>query len=159
MNKPSYLSDKDISSEKERVFQFIKPKTNSVHLSTLKKRLQQIMQDKVFVFRDKIGLRQAIHEIQKIKKGCHQISTPIFEQFNIEWINAIEFKYTVEAAEIIAKSALMREESRGFHFRRDYPEEDNKNWLKHVVSKFEDGHLITYTVPVDMSRVKPGDSL
>jgi succinate dehydrogenase/fumarate reductase flavoprotein subunit len=60
----------------------------------------------------------------------------------------------VEAAEMIVRSALAREESRGSHYREDFPEEDNRNGLKHTVVKREEGHLNMGSVPVELDRMR-----
>jgi succinate dehydrogenase / fumarate reductase, flavoprotein subunit len=46
---------------------------------------------------------------------------------------AIEWPIMVEIAEAVCRSALLRMESREAHYRRDYPEEDDKDWLKNIV--------------------------
>jgi succinate dehydrogenase/fumarate reductase flavoprotein subunit len=61
----------------------------------------------------------------------------------------------IEGAEIIAKSALFREESRGFHYRKDFENKDNKKWLKHTVARFEEGRLRIDSAPVVLDRMKP----
>jgi succinate dehydrogenase/fumarate reductase flavoprotein subunit len=60
-------------------------------------------------------------------------------------------------AEITFRSALMRTESRGMHYREDYPKQDDKNWLKWVIAKQEAGKMILSTepVPIDKYKIKP----
>ncbi len=153
--KSGEFSGCHIDLEKEKVFRFLEPKSNPISLTQLKKQLQQVMQDYVFVARDKIGLVEAIKQIRAIKKDISRICVPDFKRFNLEWMKAIEFSLMIEAAEIITESALAREESRGFHYRRDFPEKDNKRWLKHTVAKLEGGHLRVYSTPVALDRMKP----
>ncbi|MFC2045020.1 succinate dehydrogenase/fumarate reductase flavoprotein subunit, partial [Chloroflexota bacterium] len=68
-----------------------------------------------------------------------------------------EAKSMAVCAEMTLRSALMRTESRGWHFREDYPEQDDKNWLKWVIVKREDGKMVVSTepIPIDKYRFKP----
>jgi len=145
----------EIKWEKERVFQFLEKKENPVSVMELKKRLQQIMQDHLFIIRGRDGLSQAIKEIRAIKKEVSRISVPPFKRFNLEWIRAIEFSLMIEVAEIVVESGLVREESRGFHYREDFPKEDNEKWLRHTVVKWEEGRHEIDSLPVVLDRLKP----
>ncbi|HJX12960.1 MAG TPA: FAD-binding protein [Dehalococcoidales bacterium] len=141
--------------EKRRLYGFLAPKKDPLSAGRLKKRLQQIMQDKVFIFRDGPSLKKAIEEIREIKKELPRVSVPNFKRFNLEWGQAIELSEMLTAAEIIAESALFREESRGAHYRRDFPGRDDARWLKHTSAKLEGGRLRMATAPVVLDRLKP----
>jgi succinate dehydrogenase/fumarate reductase flavoprotein subunit len=51
-------------------------------------------------------------------------------------------------SEIICRGALLRTESRGSHYRSDFPEEDNVNWLKNIVVSQDSGQMILKSIPV-----------
>jgi succinate dehydrogenase/fumarate reductase flavoprotein subunit len=144
-----------IGRDKERIFGFLKPKRDPVSLGVLKTRLQQEMERDVFIYRDKRGLERAVEEILKIKEEITRIQVHPFKRFNLEWIRAIEFSMMIEGAEIIARSALYREESRGFHYRRDFENRNDKRWLKHTVARLQEDSLILDTAPVVLDRMKP----
>jgi succinate dehydrogenase/fumarate reductase flavoprotein subunit len=63
----------------------------------------------------------------------------------------------VLCAEMLFRAALMRTESRGWHYREDYPEMDNKNWLKWIIVKQVDGEMKLFTepVPIEKYKIKP----
>ncbi len=149
------ISDEAVEIEKKKVFGFLQPKANSVSVGELKKLLQQVMQDHVFIIRNADGLREAIKQIHRIKEEVPNISVPDFKRFNLDWVRAIEFSLMVESAKIIAQSALIRDESRGSHYREDFPKENNEKWLKHTLAKLENGRLNISSIPVDLSRIKP----
>lgn len=144
-----------VEIEKQNVFKFIQTKENPVALVELKKELTRIMDDDVFVFRDKKGLEHACRAIREIKQKVPRLAIPGFKRFNLDWMRAIEFSLMVAVAESIAQSALAREESRGFHCRRDFPDEDNQNWLKHTIARQDAGELKIETLPVELDRLTP----
>jgi len=149
------LSVEDVETEQERVFSFLREKKNAISLTDLKRRLQQVMADKVFVIRDKRGLEQALCDIRSIKADVSRLGVARFRRFNLEWARAIEFSLMVEVAEVTAASALARKESRGFHLRWDFPEQDDERWLRHTVASLKNKKLIIGTQPVELYRMKP----
>ena len=68
-----------------------------------------------------------------------------------------EVKSMAICAELTFRAALKRSESRGFHFREDFPERDDKNWLKWIVVKQNNGEMVVSTepVPIEKYRYKP----
>ena len=58
-------------------------------------------------------------------------------------------------SEMVCKSALLRTESRGSHWRPDHPKEDNANWLKNIVIRKEKGEMMIDKHPVQMEYVSP----
>jgi succinate dehydrogenase/fumarate reductase flavoprotein subunit len=119
----------------------------------LKRRIQKLAYENVGVLRDGQRLENAIEEIQKIKKESMQIFTQAKNlTYNLEWVDALQVKNMLLTLEMIARSALMRTESRGVHYRRDYPREDNKNWLKNIVLRRAGKEMQLETVPVAVTK-------
>ena len=70
-----------------------------------------------------------------------------------EWVMALENESMVLVLELIARASLMREESRGAMYRRDYPETDNGEWLKNIIVNQADGRAVLRTQPVVTNEV------
>ncbi len=123
----------------------------------IRTKLAELMWEKVGIFRTGKQLQEAVSEIDRIRneempKLC---ATSHGTRYNHEWIKAFEVENLVLTAEMIARAALMREESRGAHYRRDFPETDNKNWFANIVIKQENDRMTFKKVPVVVTILKP----
>ena len=78
--------------------------------------------------------------------------------FNTELVSALELEYMLDLAEVILRSALQRNESRGAHQRTDYPDRDDERFLAHSLAhRAEDGSARIEPLPVTITRWPPGD--
>jgi succinate dehydrogenase/fumarate reductase flavoprotein subunit len=150
------LQRDQVEHEEEQLHRFMEAKEKPLSVTALKNRLKEVMERYVFVVRNKEGLTEALGEIDVIEGDTARLQVPRFTRFNLEWMRAIEFPFLVEAARIVARSALHREESRGFHYRSDFPQEDNARWLRHTVIRLREGRPAVTTVPVALSHLRPG---
>lgn len=75
--------------------------------------------------------------------------------FNIELQWALEVGFMLELSEIITKGALLRKESRGAHYRIDFPERDDTNFLKHTMARYTVNGPEFYYIPVTITKWKP----
>jgi len=75
--------------------------------------------------------------------------------YNKEWIDALELENTVHLLEAAVKSALDRTESRGVHYREDYPDTDNDNWVKESIVKLEGSALEIHHRPAVTDTLTP----
>jgi succinate dehydrogenase/fumarate reductase flavoprotein subunit len=148
------LPKEQVDQEEEHLRRFMEPKSKPLPLTTLKDRLKQVMERHVFVVRNKEGLTQVLREIDAIEGDLARLQVPRFSRFNLEWARAIEFSYVLEAARIVARSALVREESRGFHYRSDFPREDNARWLRHTTARMDQGNVLIGSAPVVLDHIK-----
>ena len=123
----------------------------------VKNRLAELMWEKVGIFRTRSELQEAVTEIERIRrKEMPQLYVEgTGRRYNHEWIKALEVENMVLTAEAIAKAALMREESRGAHYRRDFPKTDNKNWLVNIIVRNDNGVMTFGITPVVVTLLKP----
>ena len=121
----------------------------------IRKDLQMHMDENVGVFRTRAGLEMAIEEIhgyQARYKNLHIDDTGL--RWNTDLMEAWELGNLLSLAEVTAISALARTESRGAHYREDYPNRDDQNFLKHSLTWTNGQQRIAYK-PVHMGRYEP----
>ncbi len=105
----------------------------------LKKEMQQIMMDKVGIFRNETDLVQAVEEL----KVLHQRSKNValrnkISSSNPELVEAIRVPKMIKLAQCVAYGAMLRKESRGAHAREDFPERNDRDWLKRTLTYWKD---------------------
>lgn len=125
----------------------------------LKKRVQEIAYDEVGPLRESRMLQKAIREIEIIveKELPHVCTSAKNLVYNREWIDALQVENMLQTLQLIAMSALMRTESRGNHYRRDYPAIDNKKWLKNIIAKRVEREIRLSTRPVPITKLRPSE--
>lgn len=106
-------------------------------------KLREVMWLNAGIVRDGAKLRQALAEISELKGKLPRLHTPSGRKM----LEALELSMALETAEMICRAALERKESRGAHYRTDYPDED-KGWLRIVVSRGTGGEMRITTEPV-----------
>ncbi|MCK5724131.1 MAG: succinate dehydrogenase/fumarate reductase flavoprotein subunit, partial [Gammaproteobacteria bacterium] len=76
-------------------------------------------------------------------------------RFNTDLLEALELESLLGLADVILASAIARKESRGAHFREDYPIRDDKNWLKHTLAQKTDNGPRLFYKPVTITKFEP----
>ncbi|MEK6862097.1 MAG: hypothetical protein AABY07_09105, partial [Nanoarchaeota archaeon] len=102
----------------------------------------------VGIIRNRKSLEKALRDIQHIKKKIKKISVNGSKSYNHEWVQYIDILAMIPVCEAVIKSALFRKESRGAHYRTDYPNKDDKKWLKNILIKLSKGRIILSTKSV-----------
>ncbi|NYB27205.1 MAG: fumarate reductase subunit A [Methanobacteriaceae archaeon] len=118
------------SAEQERIQSLFKD--GEYYPFEIRKELQEIMWKNVAIIRDQEGLKTAIARIKELKKMLENVKVPNVDVYNKDLQDALEAEKLLEVALLTAESALIREESRGAHFRGDYPETRDE-WKKSIV--------------------------
>ncbi|MCS7223341.1 MAG: succinate dehydrogenase flavoprotein subunit [Armatimonadetes bacterium] len=110
-------------------------KTNGTErIGRIRQELQEVMMDQAGVWRTGDGLSQALDKVRSLKERLfHLRLDDTGRLFNLDLLEAMELTYLLDCAEALVVSALNRTESRGAHYRDDYPERDDANWLRHTL--------------------------
>jgi succinate dehydrogenase / fumarate reductase flavoprotein subunit len=126
------------------------------NVDRLRRRMQSLMMEVGSVFRSEKGLKKGIDEVRALRKAYEDIEiVDKGKAFNYEVMEAIELGHQLDLSEVILVSALKRKESRGAHFREDFPARDDRDYLKHsLVSNTAKGPSVKYK-PVKITRFQP----
>jgi succinate dehydrogenase / fumarate reductase, flavoprotein subunit len=150
------LTEAHLGPSRERI-ERIKNSKGKERVAALRAELQQSMMDNASVFRTGELLCKQVEVLKELMDRYKNIAIDDKgEAYNTELVEALELGYLLEVSEALVHSALNRTESRGAHAREDYPERDDRNWLKHTLAyKVEDGKVAFRYKPVVLGRFEP----
>ena len=116
-------------------------------IGQIRAELRDTMMDKCGVFRTDEQLHEALAEVKAYQERYARASIDDHGQtFNTDLLDAVELGHMLEYAEVIVTGAIARQESRGGHARRDFPERDDENWFKHTLAyREDDGPRLEYS--------------
>ena len=119
--------------------------------------MKKVMFDDMGIFRSGKGMQNALNVVRELKERYKYVSiTDDGTIFNMELMNVWELGNLLDLAEVTTVSALARTESRGGHSREDYPDRDDKNWLKHSMAWVRDNGMIDLKYkPVVITKFEP----
>jgi succinate dehydrogenase / fumarate reductase flavoprotein subunit len=104
--------------------------------------LQTTMQDLVGIVRSQHEMENALTELERLKHRAERVGVPGNREYNPGWHTALDLRHLLIVSEAIARCALERRESRGGHFRDDYPDKDPAfGTFNHVVRRGKDGMM------------------
>jgi len=137
--------------------------TNGEDAYVLRRRMEEIMMEKVGIFRNAKDLKEAVDELEGLYKRSKNIE--VFRSksraANPALFNAYRTQKMIKVALTAAMGAYLREESRGAHSREDFPARDDKNWLKRTITSWPDENqtlpTVTYEeIEINSMELPPG---
>ncbi|MFG3115242.1 succinate dehydrogenase flavoprotein subunit [Streptomyces sp. NPDC048197] len=128
--------------------------TGSERVTEIRKELQETMDANVMVFRTEQTIKTAVEKIGELRERYLNVSIQDKgKRFNTDLLEAIELGNLLDLAEVMAVSALARKESRGGHYREDYPNRDDVNFMRHTMAYREVGDDGTESIRLDYKPV------
>lgn len=138
--------------------------TGTERIATLRRELQESMDTNAQVFRTEETLTSVTETIEELRERYKNISVQDKgKRFNTDLLEAIELGFLLDLAEVVVYSARSRTESRGGHFREDFPKRDDEKWLVHTMayltgdahSADAGDHIKLDTKPVVITNYQP----
>ena len=123
-------NDNQVKDEASRIESLIKK--GSIKPQEFKNNIKKLMWEKVAIVREEKTLNEALTQLQEMQKDLDNLDVSDKSQYNTDLVTALEVINMVEICILSVKSAILRRESRGAHFRSDFPE-TNDEWKKSIV--------------------------
>jgi succinate dehydrogenase / fumarate reductase flavoprotein subunit len=122
----------------------------------LRRELQETMDRNVQVFRTSESLTEAATLIASLKARYENIAIhDRGQKYNTDLLEAVELSFLIELAEVVVAGALAREESRGGHYREDFPTRDDKKFMRHTMAYASDEGVRLDYKPVVITKYQP----
>ena len=130
------------------------------YLLDMREKLEDIMWDDVGIIRDPERMNRALHALNELEGELAEtgLATPD-RAFNLTWHDWLNLDSLILVSKAITEAALARENSRGAHFREDFPEEGDLLTTYYTTAELQDETIVVGTAPVEFPRVKPGNTL
>ncbi len=143
-------------SEAQNRIQSLLDQPGTYRISQIRQQFQDCMSQYCGVFRNQDLMKQGLVELQGLQQKSRQVYLDDKERlWNTEIIEALELQSLMIVGEIIITGALHRQESRGAHFREDYPQRDDPNFLKHTLAFYSPAGIDLQYFPVNLSMFEP----
>ncbi len=137
-----------------------KPAAQHGSLEPVRERLYDLMWQRVGIIRDRAGLNSALQELDAIADELANTGIADANRaFNLTWHDWLNLKSLVATSQVITQAALAREDSRGAHYREDFPDAGPLQTSAYTSARLAGGKLSIAMKPVAFTRVKPGETL
>ena len=145
---------REIANMKEKIFAPLNHKNGYSAVEAIRSIQKAVVPVKYSMRRNRERLEEALSKVTEVRKKLPELSAD--DPHGL--VRCHEASCIALCAEIGFRSALARTESRGWHYREDYPLQDDKNWLKWIIVKKVQGKMVVTTepIPIERYKIKPG---
>jgi succinate dehydrogenase / fumarate reductase flavoprotein subunit len=154
--EPSAAALQQHLRDQQRRIEQLVSRREGVRHARIRDRLRACCSRQVGIFRDAGPLAEAVAEIRALREEYRDVAcrTPP-GPYQGEIVNVLQLGCQLDLAEATAAGALARQESRGSHFRRDFPARDDGRWLKHTLARLDGDEIRLSYSDVDTSLYEP----
>ena len=154
-NSSITIPELQVAQEEKRIYDEIFRGRGQINPYEIKKELTDTMDDKAYVFRNEQELIAGLKKVRRLKEQTWKHVDDKAREYNTNFTNVMEIDSLLTMSEIVLVGALNRRESRGAHARTDYPNRDDRNFLKHTLAYYStEGPHMTWH-PVTFTRYAP----
>lgn len=150
-----------VKQEEERIERIILGKDGKENVYAVRTAMQDVLMENVGIFRNGADLRKAVEQLQEIHERAQRIGLRSSGLgANAELALALRMKGMVRLALCVAYGAEQRTESRGCHAREDYPERNDRDWLKRTLATWREGDdlpTLSYEINSNVWEIPPGE--
>lgn len=147
---------KQALDEVKAMIEGLKNQSGEESPTKIKVELGEVMKEKVGIFRDEKSLLFALDKVRELKDRYKRAGLQYKGgKANYDLLWTLALKGNLDVAEVIIVGALHRKESRGSHFREDYPKRDDQNFLKHTIAKWNGEEPEISWSPVTLGLFEP----
>ena len=151
-NSPGAINSATLASAEERALRPFE-RNGPENPYALQHKLQDLMQDLVGIVRQEDEMRKALEQIRELEIASDSVSVDGNREYNAGWHTALDLHNLLTVSEIVTRAALEREESRGAHFRDDFPKKDEQAGRFNIVArKGPDGDVQLTREPIPPMR-------
>ena len=132
--------------------------SGSGNIFSIRQEVEALMWDKGGIVRNSPGLESVLSSLAELGQRAQAASVPPVRQYNQAWQEWLDVRSLITVAQITCLSALARRESRGSHYRSDYPESNDHDWLCNVmIQQDSQDRIRVWQEDVEFTRLRPGE--
>ena len=126
----------------------------------LRQQLQDVMWDEVGVMRNAVGMQRGLDGISQVSDALMDVGVATDNlAFNLTWHDWLNLRSLCDVSEVITKAGLARNNSRGAHFREDFPQAGSLQNSDYTVAREVDEQVVVTREPVQFTIVSPGNTI
>ncbi|MEL9999315.1 MAG: succinate dehydrogenase/fumarate reductase flavoprotein subunit [Thermoplasmata archaeon] len=150
------LNMEKVKSEENRIYVEAFKERGNETVPLLRRELNETMHEKVGIFRNEKDLLDALKVVKSLQERFKNVYVEDrIMNYNTNLFTYLELDNLLEVAEVVILGAIARKESRGAHYRTDYPKRDDVNWMKHTIAQKVNGEISLSYIPVRVTKWKP----
>ena len=150
------LNMEKVKSEENRIYVEAFKERGNETVPLLRRELNETMHEKVGIFRNEKDLLDALKVVKSLQERFKNVYVEDrIMNYNTNLFTYLELDNLLEVAEVVILGAIARKESRGAHYRTDYPKRDDVNWMKHTLAQKVNGEISVSYIPVRVTKWKP----